>query len=68
MTGLDPVLDGPISEVHVICVDDSLTPDEAWTEACRDGKRTTYTDGPETWAAIQCDGVECMDIQQGEQP
>lgn len=63
---LDPILDGPIREMHVICVDASLTPNEAWAEVCREGERTTYTDGPETWAAIRCDGVECMDIKQDE--
>lgn len=62
MTGLDPVLDGPIREVHTIPVDASLTPDEAWAELCREGKRTTYTEGPVTWVAIRCDGVECMNI------
>lgn len=64
MSALDPILDAPISEVHTIPVDASLTSDEAWAEICREGKRTTYTDGPETWATIRCDGVECMDIEQ----
>ena len=66
MTSLDPILDGPIREMHVIPVDASLTPDEAWAEVCKHGKRVTYTDGPETWAGIQCDGVECMDIKHAE--
>jgi hypothetical protein len=64
MTGLDPVLDGPIREIHTIPVDASLTPDEAWAESCREGQRTTYTDGPVSWAVIRCDGVECADIKQ----
>lgn len=68
MTGLDPVLDAPISEVHTIPVDASLTPEEAWAEICREGKRATFTDGPIAWAVIRCDGVECMNIRQGEQP
>lgn len=62
MSGLDPVLDGPIHEIHTIPVDASLTPDEAWAELCRSGERTTYTEGPITWAVIRCDGVECLDI------
>ncbi|MFK0182315.1 hypothetical protein ACIQVR_40895 [Streptomyces xanthochromogenes] len=62
MTALDPVLDGPIRETHVIPVDASLTPDEAWAEMCRNGTRVTYTDGPVVWAAIECDGVECLRI------
>jgi hypothetical protein len=66
MVSLDPVLDGPINEMHVICVDASLTPDEAWAEVCKHGHRVTYTDGPETWATIRCDGVECLDIERVE--
>lgn len=57
----DP-MDQPIREVHVIPVDASLTPDEAWAELCRSGMRTTYSGGTEVWAVIQCDGVECLDI------
>lgn len=59
---LDPVADAPIRETHVIPVDASLTPDEAWAEICREGMRTTYTDGPITWASIECDGAECYSI------
>lgn len=55
-------MDKPIHEVHVIPVDASLTPDEAWAELCRVGTRTTYTGSADTWAVIQCDGVECLDI------
>jgi hypothetical protein len=66
MNGLDPILDAPIREAHVIPVDASLTPDEAWAEVCREGQRVTFTDGPETWATIQCDGVECLSIRKGE--
>lgn len=62
MNALDPILDGPIRETHVIPVDGSLTPDEAWTEICDHGTRVTYTDGPITWAVIECDGVECLGI------
>lgn len=62
MTPLDPVADAPIREVHTIPVDASLTPDEAWAEICREGMRTTYTDGPISWASIECDGVECLSI------
>ena len=55
-------MDRPIHEVHVIPVDASLTPDEAWAELRRSGMRTIYTGGTDTWAVIQCDGVECLDI------
>lgn len=54
--------DAPIREAHVIAVDATLTPDEAWAELCAKGMRTTYTGGTDTWAAIQCDGVECTGI------
>lgn len=63
---IDPILDAPIREVHIIPVDASLTPDEAWAELCKHGRRITHTDGPETWATIRCDGVECADIQEGK--
>lgn len=66
MSGLDSVLDAPIRETHVIPVDASLTPDQAWAEMCRYGKRATFTDGPITWAVVSCDGVECASINQGE--
>ena len=55
-------MDIPIREAHVIPVDASLTPDEAWAELRRAGTRTTYSGGRDTWAVIQCDGVECLDI------
>jgi hypothetical protein len=60
----DPILDAPIREYHIIPVDASLTPDEAWAEVCKNGERVTWTEGPETWATIRCDGVECMSIRE----
>lgn len=54
--------DAPIRESHVFPVDASQTPDEAWAELCANGMRTTYTGGTDTWAVIQCDGVECHNI------
>lgn len=62
MSALDPILDAPTRETHVIPVDASLTPDEAWAEICRNGTRVTYTAAPVTWAAIECDGVECLGV------
>jgi hypothetical protein len=49
--------------VHVIPVDPSLTPDEAWHELCLMGVRATVTGEP-TWAVIKCDGVECEGIAE----
>lgn len=54
--------DAPIRESHVFPVDASLTPDEAWAELCANKMRTTYSGGTDTWAVIQCDGVECHGI------
>jgi hypothetical protein len=51
------------SPVHVIPVDATLTPDEAWDELCLMGVRATNT-GTETWAVIQCDGQECSQIAE----
>lgn len=45
--------------VHVIPVDHSLTPDEAWQELCIFRQRVTNSGQGETWATIQCDGEEC---------
>lgn len=59
---LDPVADAPIREVHVIAVDEALTPDEAWAELCRAGVRATSSGGTDSWAAVKCDGVECLSI------
>lgn len=64
---MHPILDAPISELHVIPVDASLTPDEAWAELCRNGQRTTFTDGPTSWAVIRCDGVECFDFHTDDE-
>lgn len=47
--------------VHVIPVDPSLTPEEAWKEICNFGFRATFT-GPEGWATIECNGEECERI------
>lgn len=49
--------------VHVIPVDPSLTPDEAWREICIFGRRVTFT-GAQTWANVTCDGDECDQIQE----
>lgn len=48
--------------IHVIPVDPSLTPEEAWKELCIFGRRVTWT-GTETWADVQCDGLECLSIE-----
>jgi hypothetical protein len=49
-------------EIHVIPVDPSLTPKEAWKELCIFGRRTTFT-GPEKWVAISCDKEECFNLK-----
>lgn len=51
-------------DVHVFPVDPSMTPDEAWREACIFGRRVTYTGEP-GWAVITCDGEECRLIEVG---
>ena len=51
------------TEIHVIPVDASLSPEEAWKEICIFGHRITFT-GSETWANIECDGEECASIER----
>lgn len=50
-------------EAHVIPVDASLTPKEAWVEICIFGRRVTFT-GAETWTTVLCDGQECQGIEE----
>lgn len=52
-----------MTHVHVIPVDASLTPAEAWHELCLMGVRATNT-GSETWTVITCDGEECSRIPE----
>jgi hypothetical protein len=52
------------SHVHVIPVDPSLSPDDAWKELCIFGRRLTFT-GPECWSVVKCDGEECSGIDPG---
>lgn len=51
----------PPAHVHTIPVDPSLTIEEAWSEICIMGLRTTYTGDP-TWANVRCDGQECSSV------
>ena len=53
--------------LHVIPVDPSMTPDEAWHELCLMGVRATHT-GEATWANVECDGGECHAIPQEDDP
>lgn len=46
---------------HVIPVDPSLTPDEAWHELLLMHCRATNTGDP-TWAVVRCDGSECPGV------
>lgn len=51
--------------IHIIPVDPSLSPAEAWREICLMHVRTTFTCdvGEESWAVIDsCDGSECEGI------
>lgn len=50
-----------MSHTHVIPVDPSLTPEEAWRELCLMGVRATNT-GPATWTAVTCTDDECEGI------
>lgn len=50
---------------HTIPVDTSLTVDEAWDELCLMGVRATNT-GSESWAAVRCDGEECLRIPRDD--
>jgi hypothetical protein len=52
-----------VEHVHVVPVDPSLTPEDAWRELCIFGKRITWT-GPEQWANVTCDGEECSGIER----
>lgn len=49
--------------VHVIPVDPSLSPRDAWKELCIFGRRVTFT-GPARWAHVSCDGQECRLIER----
>jgi hypothetical protein len=51
-----------VKKIHVIPVDASLTPEDAWKEICIFGQRVTYS-GSETWATIECDREECRSIE-----
>jgi len=48
---------------HTIPVDPSQTAAEAWRELCIFTKRVTWTGSP-TWAVIDCDGEECINIDR----
>lgn len=52
--------------IHVIPVDVTMTPLEAWNELCLIGVRATNT-GAEYWATIKCDGEECANIAEFEE-
>lgn len=49
------------NHLHVIPVDPTMTPIEAWDELCLMGVRATNTGEP-SWATIRCDGSECDGI------
>lgn len=55
--------DKPKLHVHVIPVDVTLTPQEAWDELCLMGVRATNT-GSEGWATVTCDGSHCHNIAE----
>lgn len=55
-----------MKHIHVIPVDETLTPEEAWKELCIMGVRATNT-GKERWAVIHCNGEECANIKEQEE-
>jgi hypothetical protein len=55
----------PGGHVHVVPVDPSLSPEDAWLELCIFGRRVTLTGEP-AWAVVACDGEECRSIEREE--
>ncbi len=52
-----------MGHIHTIPVDPSQTLIEAWRELCIFSRRITCT-GPSTWAVVNCDGEECVNIDR----
>lgn len=52
-----------MTHTHVIPVDATLTPEEAWRELCIFGRRVTDS-GATRWAVVECDGEECRNIER----